>query len=229
MNPDVWILLRLNSLARHSQMLDKLMALFAGHTLLKGGVIFAFFWAAWFDNKGNQRERQAILLSGFLGATISLAVARAIAILAPYRERPIAALAHFQIPYSTSSEDIIHWSSFPSDHAALYVGVSVAILLAAKRLGIIALVYTLVFICLPRMYVGLHYPSDILVGALIGAGAVLLTANASSIKVVQPILRYQSQNPSLFYMVSFFTTAQLVDMFTVFRKLVIIVLHSTRG
>jgi undecaprenyl-diphosphatase len=211
-------------------MLDKLMALFAGQTLLKGGVIFAFFWAAWFDDKENQRERQAILLSGFLGATISLAVARAIAILAPYRERPIAALAQFQIPYSMSSEDIIHWSSFPSDHAALYVGVSVAILLAARRLGIIALVYTLVFICIPRMYVGLHYPSDILVGALIGTGAVLLTAKASlSIKAVQPVLRYQSQNPSLFYMVSFFMTAQLVDMFTAFRKLVIIVLHGMRG
>ena len=32
-----------------------------------------------------------------------------------------------------------------------------------------ALVFALLMVCLPRIYSGLHYPSDILVGAMVGA------------------------------------------------------------
>jgi undecaprenyl-diphosphatase len=225
-NLDQWILLHLNSLARHSQVFDEVMALFAGRTLLKGGVIFALFWASWFDVSKEQYERRTILLSGFFAAIISLAISRLIATLAPFRERPLWSLAHFQVPYATSSEDLIHWSSFPSDHAALYVGLSVAILLAWRRLGILALVYTLVFICVPRMYVGIHYPSDLLAGALIGT-VVVLVATTSAIKQrVKRLLRYESQNPAVFYMISFFVTAQLVEMFIDVRKLAVFVWHA---
>jgi undecaprenyl-diphosphatase len=206
------------------------MALFAGQTLLKGGVICAIFWGAWFENSKQQRERRTILLSTFFGATASLVIARAIALLAPFRERPIRAFPNFQLPYSTSSEDLIHWSSFPSDHAALFIGLAVGILLVSKRLGIVALIYSVVFICIPRIYDGLHYPSDILVGGLIGTGVVLLVRRISvSEYAVQPLLRYESEHPSVFYMISFFVTAQLADMFIAARSLAVILLHAIEG
>ncbi|HEX2331443.1 MAG TPA: phosphatase PAP2 family protein [Candidatus Angelobacter sp.] len=206
------------------------MADFAGRTALKGGVIFALFWGAWFEIAKNQWERRTTLLCGFLGAAASLAVARAIALIAPFRERPLVGLAQFRIPYVTSSENIIHWSSFPSDHAALYFGVSVGILLASRRLGIISLLYSLLFISIPRMYVGLHYPSDILAGALIGTIAVLLVALAPLVRnTVQRLLRYELHNPSVFYMILFFVTAQLVDMFLELRMMAAFVLHAIKG
>jgi undecaprenyl-diphosphatase len=63
--------------------------------------------------------------------------------------------------------------SFPSDHATFAFAIAVAIALASQRAGIIALVLAVV-ISFARVYVGEHYVSDVVAGALIGAGMALL-------------------------------------------------------
>ena len=60
-------------------------------------------------------------------------------------------------------------SSFPSDHAVLFSAITTGIFLVSRRLGIFATIYCLIFIAFPRLYLGLHYATDIIVGALIGA------------------------------------------------------------
>jgi len=59
--------------------------------------------------------------------------------------------------------------SFPSDHAAAGFAIAFALYLVHRRLGALALVAATVM-SYARVYVGLHYPSDVLVGALIGVG-----------------------------------------------------------
>ena len=67
--------------------------------------------------------------------------------------------------------------SFPSSHAAVCFAVATAIFLFHKRLGIIAYIYA-ALVAFSRMYLYVHYPSDILggiaLGIACGAGAVAL-------------------------------------------------------
>lgn len=67
--------------------------------------------------------------------------------------------------------------SFPSSHAATCFAVATAIFLFHKRLGIIAYIYA-ALVAFSRMYLYVHYPSDIVGGTALGIacgiGAVAL-------------------------------------------------------
>ncbi|MFD9335011.1 phosphatase PAP2 family protein [Streptomyces sp. NPDC060028] len=58
--------------------------------------------------------------------------------------------------------------SFPSNHAALAAAAAVALLFVSRRLGAVALVAA-VLMAASRVWVGVHYPHDVLAGFLVGA------------------------------------------------------------
>jgi len=57
--------------------------------------------------------------------------------------------------------------SFPSGHAAFYFALSTVVFFYNKDAGALSFFLTLL-ICLARIFVGIHWPSDILAGAVIG-------------------------------------------------------------
>jgi undecaprenyl-diphosphatase len=65
-------------------------------------------------------------------------------------------------------------SSFPSDTASLYFAICMIIFLERKWAGIACALWATLTIGLCRVALGYHYPSDILGGALLGGGLVLL-------------------------------------------------------
>lgn len=58
--------------------------------------------------------------------------------------------------------------SFPSNHAALAAAAAVALLFVSRRLGAVALIAA-GLIAASRVWVGAHYPHDVLAGCLVGA------------------------------------------------------------
>jgi membrane-associated phospholipid phosphatase len=58
--------------------------------------------------------------------------------------------------------------SFPSNHAALAAAAAVALLFVSRRLGAVALVAA-GLMAASRVWVGLHYPHDVIAGLLVGA------------------------------------------------------------
>ena len=75
--------------------------------------------------------------------------------------------------------------SFPSDHATAAGAVAVGLLLTNRRWGIVAAVLAIVM-AFTRVYVGAHYPGDVLAGLALGgvvaaAGAVLVVPTLTRI------------------------------------------------
>jgi undecaprenyl-diphosphatase len=73
--------------------------------------------------------------------------------------------------------------SFPSGHT-LHAVMATIVIGAAMPILLVFMVPFSILVALSRMVLGLHYPSDVIVGALIGAavaGAILLTASTLQI------------------------------------------------
>ncbi|MGO4456517.1 phosphatase PAP2 family protein [Streptomyces sp. M-16] len=67
--------------------------------------------------------------------------------------------------------------SFPSNHAAIASAAAVALLFVSRRLGLVAL-GAAVLMAASRVWVGVHYPHDVLAGFALGALVAVLCARA---------------------------------------------------
>jgi undecaprenyl-diphosphatase len=212
----------LNGFARHSSVFDTFVYMISDNSLLKGGVIAALVWWVWFRHGLDRPEVRQFLLCGMIAGLVSVAVARSLAHALPYRERPLRVAAlHFQQPYGTSEEELINWSSFPSDHAAIFFALATSIFLAWRPAGIFALCHTFIFICLPRLYLGYHYPSDVLAGAFIGIAIAWLSRfMIVRQKVSRLTTPWLEQSPGSFYACLFLVTFQIATIFESVREII---------
>lgn len=230
-NPfDYSIIVWINHFARRWWLFDRSVCAFESEPLLKGGVLTAFLWWTWFRRSQDKRRDQAILVAGIASAMVVMTVCRAAAFLLPFRTRPFFQTSlHFTPPLGTSSLTWINWSSFPSDHAALFFSLAMTVFFVSRRVGIFACLYTLFFICLPRIYVGDHYPTDILVGSLVGIASAWIFARPA---VYEPIarrpLRVLESGPSLFYVVAYVVSLLLTTNLEIVRKAGAVVFHALR-
>jgi undecaprenyl-diphosphatase len=198
--------------------------------MVKGGALTAFLWWAWFRSSSDKIRDRAILISGVVSSIAALGVSRIAAFGLPYRERPIFTTAlHFRPPFGTDSSTLISWSSFPSDHAALYFALATVVFFVCRRAGLLAYLYTTVFICLPRLYLGDHYPTDLLAGALSG---IAIAAVCQKSRVREAIARFPLQQleaaPAHFYAVLYLGSFLLANNFDPIRKLGSLLFQSLR-
>jgi len=214
MNPfDVSILSFLNQFAQRWPRFDECVAFLSDSNLLKGGVIVGTVWWVWFGSEDVRRKR-AVLLATLIASVPALIIAKILTVVT-YRTRPLneARLA-LHVPHTVTATDWKQFSSFPSDHAVLFFAMAFGILIASRRAGWFALFYVSTFICLPRMYLGEHYATDILAGAAIGVIPVCL-ANLPRIR--EPLtgwtLRWLDASPSSFYFLAFLVLYLVVELF----------------
>jgi undecaprenyl-diphosphatase len=89
-----------------------------------------------------------------------------------FRSRPYASHAHAHLLTKPSSDP-----SFPSDHATGAFAITFGSFAALPRLALLLLGES-ILMSVARVYVGLHYPGDILGSVLVGGGAALLVSFA---------------------------------------------------
>jgi hypothetical protein len=91
----------------------------------------------------------------------------------------------------------------------------------SRLCGGLAYLWVLLFACLPRVYLGYHYPSDVVAGAMIGT-AIMVAAygvptNSASRWAANRVFGWEQLHPSMFYTLAFIATYQLVTLFDTVR------------
>lgn len=126
--------------------------------------------AAWFVVGVVRRQRNEWLAAMFALLASGLALVVNVAIShAWYRPRPF--VDHPRTVHVLLGH--VRDASFPSDHVAAALAISIVLLSAHRRLGIVAIVVA-VLVGYARVYVGDHYPTDVLAGALVGTLSALV-------------------------------------------------------
>jgi undecaprenyl-diphosphatase len=220
---DTHVTLFLNQFANKWPWFDWLVSYGYSTNLIGVGGTVALAWCALFDRKTEDRlsKDRELLLGAFIFCGVATLVARGLALSLPFRVRPRwTAGFDFHIPYASNSTTLMNWSSFPSDHAALLYALAVGILFVSRRLGLLALGWVAVTISFPAIYLGVHWTTDVLVGACIGVGF----AYCSKIRPVrQSISRFttswQQQQIGVFFAVLFLWSYQIVNLFEDGRRL----------
>jgi len=218
---DASIIYFVNSFVHRWFAVDATFALIATNTLFSGGAIAALIWWAWFRFDTKQSQAREFLSCGIFTAFLSVVAARSLAALLPYRERPIhRPELHLRMPFVFNESTVVHWSSFPSDHAAMFFALALSIYFVSRRAGIAALCYVVLFVCTPRLYMGFHYPTDLVVGAFIGIGVAYLARIESFRRATTlPVMRCLERSPGLFYAGFFIVTFQIAIIFASFRHI----------
>jgi PAP2 superfamily. len=109
------------------------------------------------------RKRRALAAcSAVASSVLAWTVSQGIGLLY-FRPRPFAVLQSAHLLINKSSLD----KSFPSDHASIAFAVACAIFFVDRRWGGVLLAMAAV-ISLARVFVGVHYFSDVVAGALLG-------------------------------------------------------------
>jgi membrane-associated phospholipid phosphatase len=128
-------------------------------------IVAGWFLVGWI--RGLAAERRGAL-TALLAAGGALLVNQFVLLLWQ-RPRPFDAHPHTVTTLVSRTTD----PSFPSDHAAAAAAIAVVLLLAHRRIGAAVLGLALL-VCVARVYVGAHYPGDVLAGAAVGAGVACL-------------------------------------------------------
>ena len=195
--------------------LDRLAANIESNHLIKGGIIVILLWYYWFAADDRQSERRQIIVCAVIGALLALIANRTLATFLPFRVRPMYAetigFHPLSIDYSIRLEN---WSSFPSDNATFFFALSTGLYFLSRPLGILAGLYSIVVAGLVRIYMGVHYPSDVIVGALIGivvTAAVNVTiVRHTAARLINVLIHH---SPGLFYAGGFAVTLELALVF----------------
>jgi undecaprenyl-diphosphatase len=148
-------------------------------------------------------------------------VGRLLADFLPFRARPLSAPElGLVLPYGVSGDPFRKWSSFPSDHAMVFFAMSAGLWYVSRVLGAAMSLYVLCVIAFPRVYLGYHYPTDIIGGALFGIlFAYLANLDGVRARLAVPALRWLDAHPASFYTCFFLFSMGLATLFDPFREL----------
>jgi len=225
-NPiDATLVHLLQKFVQRSWVADTTIVFVGNSLLLRGSAFAALLWWLWWRYE-SERDRA---IAAFMSSILAVIVARIIASLFAFRVRPLFdAALQFRAPFEGAhvyeGTDLIGWSSFPSDHAVLFVGLAAGVFFISRRLGMLSGLYAVMVVCLPRVYMGVHYPTDILAGGTIGIVLCCALQSAPLRRALaRPIVRWSEKCPAGFYALAFLATSQMAGLFwelhTVARKL----------
>jgi undecaprenyl-diphosphatase len=222
---DVSIYRVVNGLCGWSPTLDRVVFHLAALTGLLFMGIFGLLWYR--QDEGQIRRRETLLLI-IPAVALALILNRTISTLLPFRARPMYAIGA-NAPSYPWTFDFVNWSSFPSDNATYLFAITACLWTISRTSGLIFGIFS-ACVVFGRVYFGIHYPSDVFAGALLGLAtgfAVIRAATRASL--TRPLLAYEKQMPAYFYGLLFLVLAEVMSGFPNTRHVGEAIVHLFKG
>ncbi|MFR9800333.1 phosphatase PAP2 family protein [Streptomyces sp. MS06] len=188
-NPDVDLLYDINGLAKDApHWFDRVMEFVGEYGLLLAVVLLVL--ACWWSLRrraGDAAPGVAALLwaplAAALAVVVNVPIRDFVARPRPFRDHPgLDVLVSGKTDYS-----------FVSDHAAVTMALAVGLFVAHRRFGLVGIGLALLEgFC--RVYMGVHYPTDVVGGFALGT-AVALLLSPLAMALLTPVVRTVGRSP----------------------------------
>jgi len=241
------ILLGINSIAGRSWLFDSIVAFFIDNDLAKAGVIGGCFLAAWYGGKTieSTNARRKILITTLVAAVFVITTTKVLSktIFLPrpeiqtqkiYRLEGDELVEMKRMPVRTMLDeesqkdhrallsgdiDPNDLGSFPSDHAGFFIAISLGILLASRRIGLLALGWSIFVILGGKLISGQHTPLDIAAGATVAIAELALiqyvvrrSFRGWLDKLTGLTLRYSALSSAIIFLVAFEVSSTMIHI-----------------
>ncbi|WP_042347316.1 undecaprenyl-diphosphatase [Bacillus massiliigorillae] len=145
----------INNLGRDNEFISDMYVVFAHYSiyLLVAAVILYFL--------SRNRSNKVMVISSIITVVISEIIGKLVGLLHS-NNQPFAELGNV---HNLIVKEVNN--SFPSDHTMIFFAVSVCIWLFRRKYSFLWIVLA-ILVALSRVGVGVHYPADVMVGAIIG-------------------------------------------------------------
>jgi membrane-associated phospholipid phosphatase len=215
--------------------------------LAKAGVIGCCFLAAWYGGKSTNstNARRKILITTLIAAVCVITTTKVLSktIFLPRPEiqsqkiyrlegEQLVEMKRMPVRFMLDEESQKNYhallsgdvetndlGSFPSDHAGFFIAISLGIWLASRRLGWLALCWTLVVIMGGKMISAQHTPLDIAAGATVAIVEVsliqfILRKRFSGLleKLTSLTLRYSALSSAIVFLVAFEVSSTMIHI-----------------
>ena len=215
-------LLAIDSLVGKWPDFDRTIEFIVGNDVIQGSVAASIFWWYWVrtGTEATVRRTRECLIAALFASIVAIIAGRSLAVALPFRIRPRwEPTLGYIIPSELDPNVFVNWSSFPSDHAILFAALATGFCFISVRVGVLLFLYYLLVGAFPLMFLGYHYPTDIIAGSMIGVLIALVT-NLPAVRetLSVPVLKWERASPSSFFVALFILTFQIASTFASLRS-----------
>lgn len=214
---DFWFAKELAGLLRLSIFFNNGVQSAIHHNVLGGFWFGAALFVFWLQSARNhQAEIQLRILTILVGSAIAIALtilAGSIISWPPPAHHP-----ELEKIYTYYFDTNPNFNSFPSQSTALYGSVAAGIYSIHKATGWMLWIMVAVFVALPRMYVGGHYFTDVIVGLILAITGYVAARYLLEARLISQAQRFFTRTVALQYLEEFVIFVWILQVAVEFRE-----------
>jgi undecaprenyl-diphosphatase len=170
-NPDVSLLYDINGLTKDTPSWFDAAMEFIGEFGILIALVLVLVWCWWSVRRRGTAEDSVSAVAGLIWAPLASGLALLVNIpIRDFVERPRPFVDHKGLDVLVAGKTDF---SFVSDHATMAMALGAGIFIAHRKFGLAAIALAL-FEGFCRVYMGVHYPTDVIGGFALGTAVALL-------------------------------------------------------